>query len=163
MRYSRIGLFPLIAATALSSLVLLPGRALAAPPEALPPAAHIKVERLDYKETTLPNGLKVVTLEDHRAPVVTLEVWYHVGSKDEAPGKAGFAHLFEHLMFKGSAHVGPEGHARYVEQIGGDYNADTSFDRTRFFETVPSNALDRMLWLEADRMATLNVDQANMN
>jgi zinc protease len=152
-----------VAAFALCASAPLWGGPLAAQTQVtLPPPAHLKVQRLDYKETTLPNGLKVVTLEDHRAPVVTLQVWYHVGSKDEAPGKAGFAHLFEHLMFKGSAHVGPQEHARYVEQIGGDYNADTSFDRTRFFETVPSYALDRVLWLEADRMASLRVDEPNM-
>lgn len=124
--------------------------------------APIKPPHLDYRETRLSNGLKVITLEDHRAPVVTVQVWYAVGSKDEAKGKAGFAHMFEHLMFKGSAHVPSEGHAKFVEAIGGDYNADTSFDRTRFFETVPSNALDRMLFLEADRMATLTVDEKNM-
>jgi zinc protease len=121
-----------------------------------------KPEKLNYKETKLANGLKVVTLEDHHAPVITLQVWYHVGSKDEARGKAGFAHLFEHLMFKGSEHVPAQGHARYVEQLGGDYNANTSFDRTLYYETVPSNALDRMLFLEADRMASLRVDEANM-
>jgi zinc protease len=121
-----------------------------------------KPEKLNYKQMKLANGLKVVTLEDHRAPVITLQLWYHVGSKDEAKGKAGFAHLFEHLMFKGSDHVPSEGHARYVEQLGGDYNANTYFDRTLFFETVPSNALDRMLFLEADRMASLRVDEANL-
>jgi zinc protease len=121
-----------------------------------------KPQKLNFKERKLSNGLKVVTLEDHRAPVVTLEIWYHVGSKDEAPGKAGFAHLFEHLMFKGSANVPSEGHARYVEQLGGDYNANTFFDRTLYYETVPSNALDRVLFLEADRMASLKVDAANM-
>lgn len=128
----------------------------------LPPPVHIKVQRLDYKEVTLPNGLKVVTLEDHRAPVVTVQVWYRVGSKDEAQGKAGFAHLFEHLMFKGSAHVGPGEWDTYIERSGGSDNADTSFDRTRFYETVPSNALDRVLWLEADRMISLRVDDPNM-
>ena len=126
------------------------------------PAAAIPVPRLDYKETKLTNGLKVVTLEDHRAPVVTLQIWYRVGSKDEAKGKAGFAHLFEHLMFKGSEHVPTGAHTRYVEQIGGDYNANTSFDRTLYYETVPSNALDRMLFLEADRMASLKVDDPNL-
>jgi|SRR5579872_484579 len=122
-----------------------------------------KPQKLNYKEHRLSNGLKVVTLEDHAAPVITLEIWYHVGSKDEAVGKAGFAHLFEHLMFKGSKNVPSEGHARYVEQLGGDYNANTSFDRTLFFETVPSNALDRVLFLEADRMSSLRVDESNMN
>jgi zinc protease len=139
------------------ALALSVGRAQAADAVKLPTP-----QRLDYKETKLPNGLKVVTLEDHHAPVVTLQVWYHVGSKDEAVGKAGFAHLFEHLMFKGSKNVPSEGHARYVEQLGGDYKANTYFDRTLFFETVPSNALDRVLILEADRMASLRVDEANL-
>ena len=119
--------------------------------------------RLAYHVTTLKNGLKVVTLEDHHAPVVTLQVWYHVGSKDEPKGKFGFAHLFEHLMFKGSKNVPSEGHARYIEQIGGQYNANTFFDRTLFFESVSANALDRVLFLEADRMASLNVDDANFH
>jgi zinc protease len=133
-----------------------------APPAAAPSAAATKPTRLDYKETRLKNGLKVVTLEDHRAPVVTVQLWYHVGSKDEPKGQEGFAHLFEHLMFKGSKNVGPEQHAHYVEQIGASYNANTSFDRTLYFETVPSNALERILFLEADRMASLNVDEANL-
>ncbi len=126
------------------------------------PVAPTKPERLDYKETKLANGLKVITLEDRRAPVVTLQVWYKVGSKEEPKGKAGFAHLFEHLMFKGGKVVGPEQHARFVEGLGADYNANTSFDRTLYYETVPSNALDRVLFLEADRMAALRVDQANL-
>ena len=129
---------------------------------ALPAAAPARPARLDFQTTTLPNGLKVVTLEDHRAPVVTVQVWYRVGSKDEAQGKAGFAHLFEHLMFKGSKNLGPEEHSRLVEQIGGAYNADTFFDRTRYYQTVPSNALDRMLFLEAERMADLRVDEKNL-
>jgi zinc protease len=91
-----------------------------------------------------------------------VQVWYHVGSKDEAPGKAGFAHMFEHLMFKGSAHVGPGEWDTYIERSGGSDNADTYFDRTRYYETVPSNALDRVLWLEADRMISLRVDDPNM-
>lgn len=133
-----------------------------APANAADTAKLPKPQKLNYKEHKLSNGLKVVTLEDHAAPVITLEIWYHVGSKDEAPGKAGFAHLFEHLMFKGSKNVPSEGHARYVEQLGGDYNANTFFDRTLYYETVPSNALERVLFLEADRMASLKVDQANL-
>jgi zinc protease len=125
-------------------------------------AAHINPPHLNYRVDTLANGLKIVSMEDHHAPVVTVEIWYHVGSKDEPAGKAGFAHLFEHLMFKGSAHVPPQGLMRAIEGMGGHYNADTFFDRTRFYETVPSNALDRILWLEADRMASLRVDQKNM-
>ncbi|HLI49395.1 MAG TPA: pitrilysin family protein [Chthonomonas sp.] len=124
------------------------------PPLQLPP--------LNFKTTTLANGLKVITLEDHHAPVVTLEIWYHVGSKEEPPGKHGFAHLFEHLMFKGTAHLKPGDWDRYINGVGGDDNADTYFDRTRYYETVPSNALDMVLWMEADRMANLKVDQANM-
>jgi len=121
-----------------------------------------KPQRLNFKEQRLANGLKVITLEDHSAPVVTLQVWYHVGSKDEPKGKAGFAHLFEHLMFKGSNNVPSEGHAKYIEQLGGQYNANTSFDRTLYYETVPSNALERVLFLEADRMASLKVDEPNI-
>ena len=126
------------------------------------PAAPAAPPKLDYQETRLANGLKVITLEDHRAPVVTLQVWYKVGSKEEPQGKAGFAHLFEHLMFKGGKAVGSEQHARYVEALGANYNADTSFDRTRYYETVPSNALDRVLFLEADRMTSLRVDAPNL-
>jgi zinc protease len=146
-----------LGATCGALLALGAGTAHAADTARLP-----KPQRLNFKERKLSNGLKVVTLEDHSAPVVTLQVWYHVGSKDEPSGKAGFAHLFEHLMFKGSKNVPNGGHTRYVEQLGGDYNANTSFDRTLFYETVPSSALERVLFLEADRMASLNVDEANM-
>ncbi len=141
---------------------LSPLMVLSSPGAAQTPPTAARPQRLDYKVAALPNGLKIVTLEDHRAPVVTLQVWYRVGSKDEPKGKHGFAHLFEHLMFKGSKNVAPQGHSRAVEQIGGDYNANTSFDRTLYYETVPSNALDRVLWLEADRMASLRVDAANL-
>jgi zinc protease len=126
------------------------------------PTASIKPEKLNYKTSTLKNGLRVITLEDHRAPVVTVQVYYRVGSKDEQPGRSGFAHLFEHLMFKGSKNVGPEEHARFVEQVGAQYNAYTHWDRTVYYETVPINALDRMLFLEADRMTSLRVDEANL-
>lgn len=146
-----------IAAAAVLPLMIagyIPARAQEMPP--------IKPMRLDYKVTTLRNGLKVVTLEDHRAPVVTLQIWYRVGSKDEAKGKSGFAHLFEHLMFKGSRNIGPEEHGKYVEQIGGEVNANTWFDRTMYYETFAANALDRMLFLEAERLSSLRVDEANL-
>ena len=94
-------------------------------------------------------------------PVIDLQVWYHVGGKDELPGHTGFAHLFEHLMFKGSAHVGPDEHSRIIEAVGGFDNAETNDDTTNFFETFPSQYLERILWLEADRMGSLNVDDAN--
>jgi zinc protease len=109
----------------------------------------------------LPNGLHMVMLEDHAAPVINLQMWYHVGSKDEKPGRTGFAHLFEHLMFKGSAHVPAEEHSRIIEAFGGFDNAYTADDMTVFWETFPSNSLERVIWLEADRLGSLNVDQAN--
>jgi zinc protease len=121
-----------------------------------PPAAHIVTREL-------PNGLRLVMVEDHAAPIVNLEVWYHVGSKDERPGRTGFAHLFEHLMFQGSAHVQPEQHTRVVEAMGGVSNAFTLEDATVFFETFPSNYLARAMWLEADRMGGLTITQENFS
>jgi zinc protease len=109
----------------------------------------------------LANQLRVLMLEDHSVPVINLQVWYHVGSKDERVGRTGFAHLFEHLMFKGSAQVGPDEHSRIIEAMGGFDNAYTTDDVTVYFETFPSNYLERVLWLEADRMDSLNVDAAN--
>jgi zinc protease len=111
----------------------------------------------------LPNGLKLVMLEDHKTPIVSVQVWYHVGSKNERPGRTGFAHLFEHLMFKGSPHVEPEEHMRIIEAMGGVTNAFTTEDVTVYFETVPSNYLARALWLEADRLGGLNISQENFD
>jgi len=119
------------------------------------------VPRIAFQTRTLPNGLRIVIAEDHHVPVVNLQVWYHVGSKDEKPGHTGFAHLFEHLMFKGSAHVGPDEHSRIIEAMGGFDNAYTNDDVTVFWETFPSNYLARVLWLEADRLGSLNVDEKN--
>jgi zinc protease len=124
-------------------------------------ATMVRPPKLAFTTHTLANGLKVILLEDHSVPVINLQIWYHVGSKDERPGYTGFAHLFEHLMFKGSAHVGPDQHSRIIEAVGGFDNAETTDDSTDFFETFPSNYLERVLWLEADRMGSLNVDQAN--
>jgi zinc protease len=117
--------------------------------------------KLEFTERTMPNGLRVVLLEEHEVPVVNLQIWYHVGSKDEAPGRTGFAHLFEHLMFKGSAHVATEEHSRIIEAAGGFDNAETNDDSTNFYETFPSNILERVVWLEADRMGSLDVSEAN--
>ncbi len=103
----------------------------------------------DYK---LPNGLRVVLNEDHSAPLVAVNLWYHVGSKNERAGRTGFAHLFEHMLFSGSEHVGNNEHFRYVQSIGGVLNGTTFFDRTNYFETLPSNYLALGLWLESDRM-----------
>jgi len=124
-------------------------------------APEVRPPNLAFTTHTLSNGLEVILLEDHGAPVINLQVWYHVGGKDEQPGHYGFAHLFEHLMFKGSAHVGADEHSRIIEAIGGFDNASTYDDYTNFFETFPSNYLERILWLEADRMGSLNVDEAN--
>jgi zinc protease len=103
----------------------------------------------DYK---LPNGLRVVLNEDHSAPLVAINIWYHVGSKNERPGRTGFAHLFEHMLFSGSKHIGNNEHFRYVQSVGGVLNGTTFFDRTNYFETLPSNYLALGLWLESDRM-----------
>ncbi len=116
---------------------------------------------LKILQRELPNGLKVVLAEDHSRPVANLQVWYHVGSKDEKTGRTGFAHLFEHMMFRGSANVGPEEHMRLVREAGGVLNAYTSFDQTVYWETFPSNYIERMIWLEADRMASLDVSPEN--
>jgi zinc protease len=127
----------------------------------LAPTTHAAVRppRLDYTMTTLPNGLSVVFLEDHSTPVVHLQLWYHVGSKNERPGRTGFAHFFEHMMFKGSKNVEPEGHPSYISSVGGQSNAYTNEDATVFWETVPSQYLPLVLWLEADRMASLKIDE----
>ena len=103
----------------------------------------------DYK---LSNGLRVVLNEDHSAPLVAVNLWYHVGSKNERPGRTGFAHLFEHMLFSGSQNVGNNEHFRYVQSVGGVLNGTTFFDRTNYFETLPSNYLALGLWLESDRM-----------
>ena len=103
----------------------------------------------DYR---LPNGLRVVLNEDHSAPLVAVNLWYHVGSKNERVGRTGFAHLFEHMLFSGSENIGNNEHFRYVQSVGGVLNGTTFFDRTNYFETLPSNYLALGLWLESDRM-----------
>src|SRR5436190_17943576 len=122
-------------------------------------SAAVRPPKLDYTMTTLPNGLQVVLLEDHSTPIVHTELWYHVGSKNEKPGRTGFAHLFEHMMFKGSKNVEPEGHPSYIVSIGGQSNATTNEDATIFWETTPAQYLPLALWLEADRMASLRIDE----
>ncbi len=133
------------------------------PPAAAAPSSALKVPLKVY-ELTLPNGLVMILDEDHRSPVVSVNVTYHVGGKDDPPHRSGFAHLFEHLMFQGSAHVAKGEFERYLEGAGvRTFNGTTSFDRTVYEETVPSNQLDLVLWLESDRMGFLleRLDQAN--
>jgi zinc protease len=141
------------------SLVL--GATLIVPTRAQQEALWVQPPKLVFTTHTLSNGLAVILLEEHAVPMINLQVCYHVGSKDEQPGRTGFAHLFEHLMFKGSAHVGPDEHSRIIEAVGGFDNAETGDDTTYFFETFPGHYLERALWLEADRMGSLNVDEAN--
>jgi zinc protease len=139
---------------ALVATILLGAAALIAP---LYAAVH--PPKLDYQITTLSNGLRVILSEDHSTPVVHVSVWYHVGSRDEKPGRTGFAHLFEHMMFKGSKNVQPESHTSIIASYGGRSNAYTQEDATVFWETLPSQYLPLALWMEADRMATLRVDR----
>lgn len=119
--------------------------------------------QLDYElvETTLDNGLRVCVQPDPVAPAVGVNIWYEVGSYDEDPTRTGFAHLFEHLMFQGSENVASGEHMALMESNGGSVNATTSTDRTNYFETVPRGALDLALWLEADRMSSLAITEAN--
>jgi zinc protease len=119
-------------------------------------AEKLTVPELKYEKYRLTNGLDVILLEDHRLPLVAVSIWYHVGPVNERPGLAGFAHLFEHMMFEGSGHIGEEGHFRRLEAAGAsEINGTTDFDRTNYFETLPSNQLELALWLESDRMGFL--------
>ena len=118
---------------------------------------------ITYHAFTLPNGLHVIYSEDHATPVATVDLWYHVGSRNERPGHSGFAHLFEHMMFQGSAHVKKAEHFQLVERAGGSENGSTHDDYTNYYETVPSNRLNLALWLEADRMRSLAITPANLD
>ena len=130
-------------------------------PASLPgAAAGERPTTLVYTSTKLENGLWVVLHEDHSTPIVHVSVTYHVGSKNEKPGRTGFAHLFEHLMFQGSKNVPQDQHQAFIASIGGESNASTNEDSTNYWETVPAHYLPLALWLEADRMASLKVEQA---
>src|SRR5688572_31119234 len=107
-----------------------------------------------YEKYILDNGLTLIIHEDHSDPVVHVDVTYHVGSAREEIGKSGFAHFFEHMMFQGSDHVGDEQHFKIVTESGGTLNGSTNRDRTNYFQTVPSNQVEKMIWLEADRKST---------
>jgi zinc protease len=116
----------------------------------------LKLPTISYETYTLPNGLQVITHEDHRLPLVAVDLWYHVGPLNERPGRTGFAHLFEHMMFEGSEHVGEKAHIKEVDAAGATgVNGTTDFDRTNYFETMPANQLELALWLESDRMGFL--------
>ena len=130
-----------------------------------PPAAGSDAIQIPYDTYALPNGLTVILSADRTTPTVAVEAWYHVGSKNELPGRTGFAHLFEHVMFTGSGHVPYGLHDKLTEGVGGSNNGTTSNDRTMYYETVPSNYLESALWLEADRMGFLldTLDLAKLN
>jgi zinc protease len=124
-------------------------------------AAELSIPPIQYHQRTLPNGLQVLSVEDHASPNVAVQMWYHVGSKDDPQGRSGFAHLFEHLMFKSTKHMHAEQMDRLTEDVGGANNASTGDDVTNYFEIVPSNHLQTLLWAEAERLSNLNVDEAN--
>lgn len=120
-------------------------------------------QSISFKQYTLKNGLRVILSEDHSAPTYSVAVTYNAGSRDERKGKTGFAHLFEHMMFQGSENVGKGEHMIIVENNGGEANGNTTDDRTAYFETLPSNQLDLGLYIEADRMRSLVINQANLD
>ena len=143
--------------TSLRVAICACGLALAA--VAAPLRAAVHPPKLEYQLLTLPNGLRVILSEDHSTPIAHVAVWYHVGSKNERPGRTGFAHLFEHMMFKGSQNVDPDTHTSVIASVGGRSNAYTTEDETVFWQTFPAHYLPMVLWLEADRMATLRIDE----
>src|SRR5881397_749633 len=119
--------------------------------------------QISYEVFTLPNGLRVLYSEDHSTPIVSVDVWYNTGSRNERPGRSGFAHLFEHMMFEGSAHVKKGEHFQLVSRAGGSENGSTAEDRTNYYETLPSNRLNLALWLEADRMRSLAITDSTFH
>jgi len=145
----------LLVLVAFSSLGSAPAAA-AQKPSATAVKAESALPTIPYEKYKLKNGLDVILSEDHRLPLVAVNLWYHVGPANERPGRTGFAHLFEHMMFEGSKHVGAKAHFRHLEGAGAnDINGTTEFDRTNYFETLPSNRLELALWLESDRMGYL--------
>jgi zinc protease len=141
----------------LASLALFAAAALPLPLA----AAELNIPPIPYHQRTLPNGLQVISVEDHASPNVAVQMWYHVGSKNDPQGRSGFAHLFEHLMFKSTKHMHAEQFDRLTEDVGGANNASTGDDVTNYFEVVPSNHLRTLLWAEAERLSNLNVDEKN--
>jgi zinc protease len=138
----------------------------AQPPQGATQTAQSDVPSIQFEKYTLANGLTVILSEDHRLPLVAVNLWYHVGPANEEPGRTGFAHLFEHMMFQGSKHVRGDSHFKLLEGAGASsINGTTDFDRTNYFETMPADRLELALWLESDRMGYLldKVDQANLS
>lgn len=158
---SRLILTVAASALLLGLPVVAPAAAQTAPPAAA--ASEIVVPPLGFRERVLPNGLKVYTARDTATSNVTVQVWYRVGAKDDPEGRSGFAHMFEHLMFKATRNLPPETFDRLTEDVGGTNNASTGLDFTNYFETVPAQHLERMLFAEAERMGSLVVDEASFS
>ena len=156
LKTTKTSLAALAVALATPALVATPAYAQEAAAQDVAPLQELVDEvAIPYEEFQLDNGLTVIVHEDRKAPIVGVAVWYNVGSKDEPKGKSGFAHLFEHLMFNGSENA-PNDYFQYLQEMGAtDYNGTTNFDRTNYFQTVPTGALERALWLESDRMGYL--------
>jgi zinc protease len=157
----------LVRATAVAAFALLAAAAPGSAPRAAASdtsssnIATLKVKPVEYRERKLANGLQVITIESHASPTVSVQVWYHVGSRDDPAGRSGFAHLFEHMMFKSTEYLRAEQFDRLTEDVGGANNASTGDDVTEYHEVVPSNYLETLLWAEAERMQHLKVDEAN--
>jgi predicted Zn-dependent peptidase len=153
------------AAAAAATLVAVP--LAAQQPTTTPAASTASAQqnpgRIAAERYVLPNGLKVILAPNHTSQVVAVDVWYNVGSRNEQPTRTGFAHLFEHMMFQGSAHVKKGEHFQLIERAGGELNGSTADDRTNYYETLPSNRLNLGLWLEADRMRSLAITQQNLD
>src|SRR6266513_4415069 len=122
---------------------------------------QVSMPPIKFQQKTLANGVRVLSAVDHASPTVAIQMWYHVGSKDDPPGRSGFAHLFEHIMFKATKNMKSEMMDRLTEDVGGNNNAFTNPDVTVYYEVVPSNYLETWLWAEADRLSGLTVDEPN--
>src|SRR5687768_4681334 len=149
----------------IATLLAVSGLTLSSQTPGRPAGSQPAIPEIPFTKFVLKNGLTLIVHEDHKAPIVAVNVWYHVGSKNERPGRTGFAHLFEHLMFNGSEHFNDD-YFKAVEPIGAtDLNGTTNEDRTNYFQNVPVTALDRVLWLESDRMGHMlgAVDQARLD
>ncbi len=145
---------------ALVSALVLPTALLAQGGAASAPRAATATPRID--QSTLPNGLRLQLLEDHSKQVVSVSMWYDVGARDEVQGKTGFAHLFEHMMFQGSANIKKAEHGQLIERAGGQLNANAQYEITRYYQVVPSNRINLALWLEAERLRSLTVNAENL-
>ena len=121
-----------------------------------------QLNRIEFQEFTLDNGLHIILHQDHSTPIVAINIYYHVGSKNEQPDRTGFAHFFEHLMFEGSEHINRGEFVEYITSAGGVHNASTSFDQTLYYEILPSNQLELALWLESDRLLELKIDSTGV-